>query len=56
VAEFVLAGQGGAFGQGVGRGAEFEGFEQPGQIGADGLGGDAGVLVMISASPGLSLW
>ena len=39
MAEFVLAGQGGAFGQGVGQGAEFEGFEQSGQISADGVGG-----------------
>ena len=39
VAEFVLAGQCGPFGQGVGQGAEFEGFEQPGQVGADRVGG-----------------
>ena len=39
MAEFVLAGQGGAFGQGVGQRAEFEGFEQSGQVSADRIGG-----------------
>ena len=41
MAEFVLAGQRGAFGQGVGQGAEFEGFEQSDQISADRVGGCA---------------
>jgi hypothetical protein len=39
VAEFVLTGQRGPFGQGVGQGAEFERFEQSGQIGADRISG-----------------
>ena len=39
MAEFVLAGQRGTFGQGVGQGAEFERFEQSEQVSADRVGG-----------------
>ncbi len=49
--EFVLAGQSGAFGQGVGHRAEFEGLEQSEQVSADRVGGATGGGGHVSGSP-----